>query len=208
MDSNGSAYTYLFGPRFSYRRHERFTPFVQSAVRRSTRESGDDFRMRRKLKLHASWRRECFCDDVRHRSRHQVSHHIALRLFEGDFLLTHFTDPLPPAGQTGMAEQRAILHGNRISLRRESRPGAERTHDRYLLGRHGLSLCGIRECCCRARRGQQSSTIPFELFWSAQEGAIDGTGPECAGIPRTGRQARTRSKYASPTAEAAQPVAQ
>src|SRR5580658_6063561 len=30
FDSNGSAYTYLFGPRFSYRAYERFTPFAQA----------------------------------------------------------------------------------------------------------------------------------------------------------------------------------
>src|SRR5579872_6851555 len=30
FDANGSAYTYLFGPRLSYRMHERFTPFAQA----------------------------------------------------------------------------------------------------------------------------------------------------------------------------------
>src|SRR5579863_10493355 len=30
VHSNGSAYTYTFGPRLSYRRYERFTPFVQA----------------------------------------------------------------------------------------------------------------------------------------------------------------------------------
>ena len=29
VDSSGSAYTYLFGPRLSFRNHERFTPFAQ-----------------------------------------------------------------------------------------------------------------------------------------------------------------------------------
>jgi outer membrane protein OmpA-like peptidoglycan-associated protein len=29
-NSSGSVYTYLFGPRFSFRNHERFTPFVQT----------------------------------------------------------------------------------------------------------------------------------------------------------------------------------
>ena len=30
VNANGSAYTYMLGPRFSYRKYERFTPFVQA----------------------------------------------------------------------------------------------------------------------------------------------------------------------------------
>ena len=30
MNSGGSAYTYVFGPRLSYRRYERITPFAQA----------------------------------------------------------------------------------------------------------------------------------------------------------------------------------
>src|SRR5580658_6775909 len=30
VNSNGSAYTYVFGPRLSYRRYERITPFAQA----------------------------------------------------------------------------------------------------------------------------------------------------------------------------------
>src|SRR6202035_4682830 len=32
FDSDGTAYTYLFGPRFSYRRYERVTPFFQALI--------------------------------------------------------------------------------------------------------------------------------------------------------------------------------
>jgi opacity protein-like surface antigen len=52
FNSDGSAYTYLFGPRVSFRGHERFTPFFQvllgGAHASSVRVSGC-------TGLHASW---------------------------------------------------------------------------------------------------------------------------------------------------------
>jgi opacity protein-like surface antigen len=99
VDSNGSASTYAAGPRFSYRRYERFTPFVEALL------GG----------VHASSVRISGCTgtpsctplssenaftaiagtglDIR------ISHRVALRLFEGDFLLTHFKNPISTGGQ-------------------------------------------------------------------------------------------------------------
>ena len=39
FDSDGTAYTYLFGPRFSYRHYERVTPFVQALIGGATATS-------------------------------------------------------------------------------------------------------------------------------------------------------------------------
>jgi len=99
VDSSGNLETFAIGPRFSYRRYERFTPFVQALV-------GE---------VHASSVRISGCTgipscrplgsdntfaaiagtglDIK------ISHHVALRLFEGDFLLTHFKNPVSTGGQ-------------------------------------------------------------------------------------------------------------
>jgi hypothetical protein len=99
VDSNGNVITYVVGPRFSYRRYERFTPFVQALF------GG----------VHASTVRIAGCTgttsctplgsdnpltaiagaglDIK------ISKHVALRLFEGDFLLTHFKNPVLMGGQ-------------------------------------------------------------------------------------------------------------
>jgi opacity protein-like surface antigen len=94
VDSNGSASTYAVGPRFSYRRYERFTPFVQALFGR----------------VHASTVRIAGCTGTTNCSplssdnaftaiagaglNIKISKHVALRLFEGDFLLTHFKNPV------------------------------------------------------------------------------------------------------------------
>jgi hypothetical protein len=99
VDSNGIVSTYAVGPRFSYRRYKRFIPFVQALF------GG----------VHASTVRIAGCTgttsctplgsdnaltaitgtglDIK------ISKHVVLRLFEGDFLLTHFKNPVLMGGQ-------------------------------------------------------------------------------------------------------------
>jgi opacity protein-like surface antigen/outer membrane protein OmpA-like peptidoglycan-associated protein len=88
-DSSGSAYTYLFGPRLSFRRHERITPFVQvlfggvhasdltisgcSGAGCTPLPSENDFAMTAGGGL-----------DVR------VHRHIAIRVIQAEYLMTRF----------------------------------------------------------------------------------------------------------------------
>jgi len=93
VDSSGSAYTYLFGPRLSFRKHDRITPFAQvlfggvhaSPVTISSDCSGagctplpaeDKFAMTAGGGL-----------DIR------VHRHIAIRVIQAEYLLTMFDDP-------------------------------------------------------------------------------------------------------------------
>jgi opacity protein-like surface antigen len=101
LDASGSAYTYAFGPRLSYRRFDRFTPFAQvlfggtyatsvtisgcTGVTAVCTPLGSDnaFALMAGVGF-----------DIR------ITRHIALRPFEGDFLLTDFKNPLSASGQT------------------------------------------------------------------------------------------------------------
>ena len=99
VDSSGSAYTYMFGPRFSYRRYERFTPFFQalfggtyaSSVTISGCTPGSNCTPLGSENAFAAMLGAGF--DIK------ITHHIALRPFEGDFLLTHFKNPFSAGGQ-------------------------------------------------------------------------------------------------------------
>jgi hypothetical protein len=98
--SNGSAYTYLFGPRFSFR-YERFTPFFHALFGGAHASSvmisgctgtpicaplGSD---------------DAFATMVGAGLDLNINHHFALRLFQGDFLITHFRNPLSSSGERG-----------------------------------------------------------------------------------------------------------
>jgi opacity protein-like surface antigen len=93
VDSSGSAYTYLFGPRLSFRRHDRFTPFAQvlfggvhaSPVTISSDCSGagcTPLPAENKFAMTAGGGL-----DIR------VHRHIAIRVIQAEYLMTNFDDP-------------------------------------------------------------------------------------------------------------------
>ena len=94
MDANGSADTYAFGPRFSYRRNERITLYFQGLfgaahagpVTISGCAGGPGCTPLGTDNAFVTMLGTGF--DIK------LSRHIALRLFEGNFLLTHFKNPL------------------------------------------------------------------------------------------------------------------
>jgi opacity protein-like surface antigen len=93
VDSSGSAYTYLFGPRLSFRKHGRFTPFAQvlfggvhaSPVTISSDCSGagcTPLPAENKFAMTAGGGL-----DIR------VHRHIAIRVIQAEYLMTNFDDP-------------------------------------------------------------------------------------------------------------------
>jgi opacity protein-like surface antigen len=93
VDSSGSAYTYLFGPRLSFRKHDRFTPFAQvlfggvhaSPVTISSDCSGagcTPLPAENKFAMTAGGGL-----DIR------VHRHIAIRVIQAEYLMTNFDDP-------------------------------------------------------------------------------------------------------------------
>ena len=99
FSSDGSAFSFAFGPRISYRRYERFTPFIQAlfggAHASSVKISGCNITPTCTL-LGSDTGFATFLGtglDIK------ISRHIALRLIEADFLLTHFKDPFSTDGQ-------------------------------------------------------------------------------------------------------------
>lgn len=93
VDSSGSAYTYLFGPRLSFRKHDRFIPFAQvlfggvhaSPVTISSGCSGagcTPLPAENKFTMTAGGGL-----DIR------VHRHIAIRVIQAEYLMTNFDDP-------------------------------------------------------------------------------------------------------------------
>jgi len=90
QDSSGSAYTYLFGPRLSYRGHERVTPFAQALfggihAGEVTLSSGCTgagcipLPTENKFAMTAGGGLDV-----------NMSHHLALRLIQAEYLMTRF----------------------------------------------------------------------------------------------------------------------
>jgi opacity protein-like surface antigen len=98
-DANGSAYTYTFGPRFSYRRNERFTLYFQSLFGGAHASSVTISGCTGDPSCTPLGTDNAFVTMLGTGFDIKLSRHIALRLFEGDFLLTRFKNPLSADGE-------------------------------------------------------------------------------------------------------------
>lgn len=92
--ANGSAYTYTFGPRFSYRRNERFTLYFQALFGGAHASSVTISGCTGDPSCTPLGTDNAFVTMLGTGFDIKLSRHIALRLFEGDFLLTRFKNPL------------------------------------------------------------------------------------------------------------------
>ena len=123
LNSDGTAYTYLFGPRFSFRKHDRFTPFVQGLIGGAKATAvtisgcnGDSACTPLPSENSIAAALGAGVDI-------KISRHFALRLIEGDFLLTNFHDPfVADADQQRWQKNVRLSSGLDVSLRRESTP--------------------------------------------------------------------------------------
>ena len=178
FDSNGSAYSFAFGPRISYRRYERFTPFVQAlfggAHASSVKISG------------CTGSPTCtplgsdtgFATFLGTGFDIKISRHVALRLLEADFLLTHFKDPFSNNGQ-GRGWQDNVRLSTGIVFRFGGSPPAPPpapltascSADKSMVYAESRETVTVRVDVSNAGN---SSLI---YSWNASDGAVDGTGP-------------------------------
>ncbi|MFZ0638515.1 MAG: OmpA family protein [Candidatus Acidiferrales bacterium] len=183
VDSGGSAYTYVFGPRLSYRRHERFTPFFQalfggahaSPVTISGCTTGisctplaSDNALATMLGAGV---------DVK------INRHIALRPFQGDFLLTRFRDPLSTNGQE-RGWQKNVRFSSGIVLRFGGRhaeppppPPSAPMAATCSAGKEAV-YAGSGDIVVINAEASNPDNNSLTYSWSASEGTVDGTGPE------------------------------
>ena len=99
LDSGGSAFTYLFGPRLSFRNHSRVTPFAQilfgAAHAGEVTLSGCTGASCTPLSAQTSFALTAGGGfDIR------LARHISLRAIQAEYLMTRFSDPTTAAGNT------------------------------------------------------------------------------------------------------------
>jgi outer membrane protein OmpA-like peptidoglycan-associated protein len=109
----------------------------------------------------------------------KLSRHVALRLFEGDFLLTHFRDPFSTGGQ-GRGWQKNVRFSTGIVFRFGGNPAPPPSAPMTVTCSADKEIVYAGSGDFVAVRAQASNpdNNPLNYSWSASEGAVDGTGPE------------------------------
>ena len=171
VDADGSVFTFLFGPRVSFRDHDRLTPFLQvlGGAAHASDVTLDSCSAVPILCLQASSRR----NGIRHDCRRRPGLETESQNRSASFSSRILAHPLPgsyfPHRRYRLAEQRAPLHGNRVPLRRESSTStAQPFAGGLLFGRQEHGLCRIGRHRRRARGRQRSRQRSSYLFLGDQ----------------------------------------
>lgn len=178
FDSGGSAYTYLFGPRFSYR-HDRFTPFAQALFGGAHASSVTISGCTGTPACTPLGSENAFAAAIGAGFDIKITHHIALRLIQGDFLLTHFRNLLSADG-TDRGWQKNARLSTGVVFRFGGAPPppppapltASCSADREMVYAGSGDLVVVD-----AQAGNPGQNL-LNYTWSASEGTVDGTGPE------------------------------
>jgi outer membrane protein OmpA-like peptidoglycan-associated protein len=178
FDSSGSAYTYVFGPRFSYRR-ERFTPFAQALFGGAHASSVTISGCTGAPICTPLGSDNAFATMIGAGFDIRISRHIALRLFQGDFLLTHFRNPLSINGEE-RGWQKNARFSTGVVFRFGGSPAslppaplaATCSADREMV------YAGSGDSVTVSAQASNPGQNPLSYSWSASQGAVDGTGPE------------------------------
>jgi outer membrane protein OmpA-like peptidoglycan-associated protein/opacity protein-like surface antigen len=180
FDSNGSAYTYLFGPRFSYRAYERFTPFAQALFGGTHASSVTISGCTGSPTCTPLGSDNAFATALGAGLDIRVSHHVALRLLEGDFLLTHFRDSLSTDGlergwQKNVRLSTGVVFrfgGNPAPPPPNRSPVASCSVDRSMV------YAGSGDLAVVSANASDPDNDPLTYSWTASGGTVEGTGPE------------------------------
>ncbi len=180
FDSNGSAYTYLFGPRFSYRRYERFTPFFQALFGGAHASPVTISGCTGTPTCTPLGSDSAFATALGAGLDIKISHHVALRLIQGDFLLTHFRNPISTDGlergwQKNVRLSAGVVFrfgGNPAPPPPNGSPVASCSVDRSMVYAGSADLAVVRV------NATDPDNDALTYSWTTTGGTVDGTGPE------------------------------
>jgi len=183
VNSSGSAYTYLFGPRISFRsKHDRFTPYIQAlfgGVNASTVHIDGCGTAPVCTPLGSQ---NAFAEAFGAGIDIKITHHIAWRVFEGNYTLTRFRDPA--SGNPLIPNfQKNVRFSSGLVFRCGCEAAAPPPPPRPPLAAScsvdkEMVYVGAGEFVAVHVRADNTDSTPVTYSWSASEGTIDGSGAD------------------------------
>lgn len=181
VDANGSAYTYLFGPRVSFRGHESFTPFIQALFGEAHASSVMISGCTGGVSCTPLGSENAFAMTAGGGIDITLHRHIALRLFQAEYLMTRFKDSSSLTGNT--TRQNNVRLSTGIVFRFGGNPAPPPPPP----NRPPVATCSVDKSTVYAGSGDvvtvraeasDPDNNPLNYTWTASTGTVEGSGPE------------------------------
>jgi outer membrane protein OmpA-like peptidoglycan-associated protein len=180
VDSGGNVFTFLFGPRISFRNHDRLTPFLQvlgGAARAS--EVSVDGCTTSVLACQPLPEETGFALTAGGGLDLRLNHRIALRLFQAEYLVTRFQDPTSSTGETGWQSNVRLSAGIVFLFGGNAPPPLpNRSPMVSCSADNSMVYAGSGDVAAVRAVASDPDNDPLMYSWTSSGGAVEGNGPE------------------------------
>jgi outer membrane protein OmpA-like peptidoglycan-associated protein len=177
VDSGGSVFTYLLGPRLSFRNHSRVTPFAQvlfGAVHAgAVTLSGCSGASCTPLPAQTAFALTAGGGfDIR------LARHISVRAIQAEYLMTRFSDPTTGAGSTQNDVRLSTGLLFRLGGHTPLAPPVNRSFAVVCSTDNQIVYAGSGDAVVVRSRSSSPRNIPLTYTWTANGGNVEGSGPD------------------------------
>src|ERR1700733_15253400 len=177
VDSAGSAFTYLFGPRLSFRNHSRITPFAQvlfgAAHVGEVTLSGCTGSSCTPLPAQTAFALTAGGGfDIR------LARHISIRAIQAEYLMTRFSDPTTGAGNTQNDLRLSAGLLFRLGGHAPVASAINRSLGVACLAGNQTGDAGSGDAVIVRAQLSSPRDGPLNYTWTANGGSVGGSGPE------------------------------
>jgi outer membrane protein OmpA-like peptidoglycan-associated protein len=179
FDSDGRAYTYMFGPRFSSRHYEHFTPFFEALFGGTHATSVTISGCTGDPSCTPLPSENAFAGLLGVGFDIKLTRHVAWRLVEGDFMATRFHDPFS-ANADGRDWQKNVRLSSGLVFRFGGNPPRQPAVPMSATCSADKEMVYVESGDVVAVHAQASSSdrYPVNYSWTVSDGVVDGNGAD------------------------------
>jgi outer membrane protein OmpA-like peptidoglycan-associated protein len=177
VDSGGTAFTYLLGPRLSFRNHSRITPFARvlfgAAHAGQVTLSGCTGSSCTPLPAQTAFAMTAGGGfDIR------LARHISIRAIQAEYLMTRFSDPTTGAGNTQNDLRLSTGLLFRLGGHTPLAPAVNRSLAVVCSTDSHAVYAGSGDAVVVHAHSNSPDNVPLAYTWTANGGNVEGSGPE------------------------------
>ncbi len=181
VDVDGHVFTFLFGPRVSFRNHDRLTPFLQvlGGAAHASDVTLDSCSAVPILACRPLAEETAFAMTAGGGLDLKLNHRIAWRLFQAEYLLTRFQDPASHTGDTGWQSNVRLSTG--IVFRFGGNPPPPPPNGSPVVScsaDKSMVYAGLGDLAAVHAVASDPDNDVLTYSWVTNGGTVDGNGPE------------------------------